>query len=385
MICDSFLREEMSADEKTIDASVAKKRILIVDRINGYKTINEAFQIASFETTIRVMPGIYRESLVLDKNVTIIGVGKVEEIIIIGAGKSAISSTAKQALIQNVTLQQEDSDNPCVDISDGGILIEGCDISGGNNCVAIHGTQSDPIIRNNLIHEAKPKKNDEYKTGNGIYFYENAKGTIEANEIFKNEKHGVYADSNTKLVVRKNRIYENKKSGIWIDGKGMFEANEIFKNDFGISVGSVGDPIVCSNQIHENILAGIAISGKGTFEENVIFKNKLGIFVFSNVEPIVRNNQIYENKLNGIQISGKGLFETNEIFKNEEHGIYVDFNAEPVVRKNRIYENNLVGIAISGKGMFEENEIFKNEKHGVYVDSKAAPVMCNNRIYENKM
>ena len=169
--------------------------IIVDGGVKGVATINEALRTASAGTTIRVMPGVYRESLVLDKNVTIIGVGNREQIIIIGSRfvRGTISSIAKQVRIQNVTLQQERKRTPCVEISSGEILIEGCDISGGGNCIAIYG-QSVPIIRNNRIHDAKYHwaNSDEREVGHGICLYENAKGIIEENEIFKNKKTGVY-------------------------------------------------------------------------------------------------------------------------------------------------------------------------------------------------
>ena len=359
------------------------KSVLIVNsiNINGYTTITKALEAALPETTIQIMPGIYRESLVIDKNVTIIGVGKVDEIVIIGSGKSAILSTAKQARIQNVTLQQEGGDNPCVDISAGKILIERCDISGGNSCIAIHGS-SDSMIRNNRIHHAE--QNHERKSSHGIYFYENAKGTIKQNEIYKNER-GILIDKTCDSVVHKNQIYENKGTGIVVWGKSTIEKNEIFKNDLGIIVSSNSISMVRKNQIYENRWSGIEIKGEGTFEENEIFKNeKNGIYVDSKADSIVRNNRIHENKENGLKILGNGTFEENEIFKNEGNGIYVSLSGAPVMRSNRVYENKESGIAIDGKGTFEANDISKNKNHGIYVNSTGDPVVFKNQIHGNK-
>ena len=314
------------------------KDVLIVDGgKNGFKTINEALQTAADQATIRVMPGTYQESLVLDKNVTIIGIGEVKDIIIIGSDKSAISSTAKQARLQNLTLKQEGSgNNPCIDISSGGIHIEECDISGKqDDCIAIHGAQSVPIVKNNQIHSAK---------NYGIYVYENGKGTIENSNIFKNRIHGIEIKTGGAPIVRNNQIYENKYSGIYVNenGKGTIEKNDIFKNDIGISVKTGGDPTVCDNQIHENKEDGIWVykNGKGTIEKNYIFKNSNGISVESYGDPTMRDNEIHENKSSGIHIyeNGKGIIEQNHI-SNNETGIFVAKNSAPIVRNNQIYGN----------------------------------------------
>ena len=372
--------------------------IIVDGGIKGFVTISGALRTALAETTIRVMAGIYRESLVLDKNITIIGVGNREKIVIIGSGKSAISSTAKQVRIQNVTLKQEDSNNPCVDISAGKILIEGCDISGGNNCIAIHG-KSASIIRNNRIHEAKyGLLNLKYKIGSGICFYENARGIIEENEIFKNKKHGIYVNSISDSVIR-NWLHNNYLSKLGISQSmrnGKFEKNEI-------SLISNVNLMVRNNRIYENEKDGILIAwglGTGIFEKNEIFQNKMsGIYATSytelthsnidsdidfNADLIVRSNQIHENEKNGIsisrinnldgdfdetdflRISSKVTFEENKIFKNKKNSLYVHsfvlLGADLMVRSNQIHKNNLNGVLINSGGTFEKNKIFKNKK-----------------------
>ena len=300
---------------------MTEKNIIVVGENNYFKTISEALQVASEQTKIQVMPGFYYESLVIDKNVTIIGVGKAEQIVIIGSIKSAISSTAKKARIQNVTLKQKSNKKPCVDISNGGIHIEGCDISGGKNCVVIYGAQSAPILKNNRIHHAKYKKNKE--SGHGILIYKNAKGRFEGNSSFENESSGILLQSGSMPVVCNNQSYKNKNDGIVINNsKGIFEQNKSFENEWsGIWVGFGSNPIVHNNQSYKNKGDGILIyESKGTFEQNESFENGYsGISVQSNSDPRVCNNRIYKNKGDGILIyKSKGTFEQNDVYENKK-------------------------------------------------------------------
>ena len=362
------LQKEKLKQEKISRKPIEKpKDVLIVDGgKTGFRTINEALKIALAQTTIRIMPGIYRESLEINKDVTVIGIGKCEQIVIIGSQKSAISSTAKQARLQNLTLKQEGSgNNSCVDISSGEIHIEGCDISGKqDNCVAVHGVQSMPVLKNNRIHDAKNA---------GIFISNDGKGTFDKNEIFNND-FGIAVTSVGASIVSNNKIYNNKEFGILIsdNGKGTFEQNETFNNgDCGILVKTGGDPIIRNNQSHNNKRDGIVVfeGGKGTFEQNKIFKNELyGIVVLSGGDPLVRNNKSYNNERSGIYIfdNGKGTFEQNETFNNKFSGILVASGGDPIVRNNWIYDNENYEIYFysDSKGTFEQN-VFSKKKEKI--------------------
>ena len=243
------------------------KNVLIVGR-NGYITINKALQAASDQTIIKVMPGIYRESLVLNKSITIIGIGKVEEIVIIGSKNSTILST-KNARLENVTLKNESSESACVQILSGKIQIEKCDISGGKNCIVIQNSQTKPVLRDNRIHNAKKR---------GIFIFDYGEGIIEKNNIFSHGTNGVVISSNADPIIRDNNINDNTQSGIWVynNGKSIIEKNDIFNNNFsGISVKSGAIPIIHHNRIYNNTNYGIKISNaEGTFEHNHLFQNK---------------------------------------------------------------------------------------------------------------
>ena len=343
---------------------------------NGFATINEALKAASEQTLIRVMPGIYRESLVINKNVTIEGVGKVEEIVLIGPEKSAISSIAKHARIQNITLKQLGRENSCVEISNGKIHIEGCDISGGRNCVIIHGAKSAPTLKNNRIHDAK-FKDQTNEIGQGIYLYENAAGVIEENEIFENSTNGIGLNFGADPVVRNNRILKNKWSGISVNkSNGIFEENEVFENGSnGISIYSEADPLVCNNQILKNTDHGIWIynMGCGTIEKNEIFENENdGVHIILHSAPMVRNNRILKNKKNGITIEKSGgVIEENEIVENV-NGIWIT-SGDSIVHRNLLLRNIGYGIFIfESDGIIEQNTSVGNAHPGMRLSLKGA-------------
>ena len=269
-------RAEKELQIEKLQRAELKQDILIVDGgENGYATINKALQDASDQTIIRVMSGNYQESLVLDKDVSIIGVGKRENIVISGRWRNTIFSSAKHARLQNLTLRQIDNENACIEISDGELTIERCDISGGKNCIAIYGDQTMPILVNNLIHDS---------LGNGLS-----------------------VTSNAMPIVCDNHIYNNKKDGINIynHSKGIFERNNIFNNEWsGISINKSADSIVCNNDIYSNDNGVRVRNADSIICKNKSYNNKQsGIYIYENSTVIVKENDSFNNKRHNFYIS----------------------------------------------------------------------------------
>ncbi|MEE8170127.1 MAG: TIR domain-containing protein, partial [Phycisphaerae bacterium] len=131
---------------------------LVVDALHrgDHPTLTAALAAAKPGDRILVRPGFYRESVVIDKPVEIIGDGELGEVVIEGSQNDAILFRATMGRIANLTLRQASGGKHyCVDIAQGRLDLEGCDISSQSlACVAIHGG-ADPRLRRNRIHDGK--------------------------------------------------------------------------------------------------------------------------------------------------------------------------------------------------------------------------------------
>ncbi len=198
----------------------------MVDQRNqgDYATITEALKAAKPGTRILVQPGLSREGIVIDKTVEIIGDGKRSEIVIQADGKHTVLFKADSGRIANLTLRQTGGgDWYGVNIAQGRLELDNCDISSQDwPCVAIHGS-ADPILRRNSIHDGKSA---------GVLVHENGKGTLEDNEIFANASAGVVISEGGNPTLRRNRISKNGDWGIWVwdKGGGTFEDNDLRGN-----------------------------------------------------------------------------------------------------------------------------------------------------------
>lgn len=352
-----------------------------------FTTISEAIARAPGGARILIAPGHYRENLVVDKPLELIGDGPCEDIIVETDESEVLVFDTNIGVARNLTLRQSAKHKKhfCLLIKQGRLELEDCDLSSTSlSCLAVR-NNADPRVRRNRIHGGNQS---------GLFIYDNGVGTYEENEIFGNTLAGVAVRSAADPVVRRNRIFDGRGAGIQIyeQGRGIFEENEIFGNSStGIQVVTAAEPIVRRNRIYDGRRGGLFVAdkGRGTFEENEIFGNNLaGVQVITEADPVIRRNRIYGGRQGGIMImeKGRGTFEDNDIFGNTLSGIEVATEAEPVVRRNRIHDGQEGGIYVheKGGGIFEDNEIFGNTYSAFEAKTGAKPIVRRNRIYDGK-
>jgi parallel beta-helix repeat protein len=200
-------------------------------------TLTAALMAAKPGDRILVRPGLYKEGIVIDKPVEIIGDGTLGEVVIEATGKNAVLFQANMGRIANLTLRQAGGGECCcIDIAQGRLDLEGSDVTSQSfACVAIHGG-ADPRLPRNRIHDGKEA---------GVYVYENGQGTLEDNEIFANEAAGVQIRTGGNPSLRRNRIHDGKDAGVYVyeNGQGTLEDNEIFANALtGVEIQRGGNP-----------------------------------------------------------------------------------------------------------------------------------------------
>lgn len=73
--------------------------------LSKYKTISQAIESAAPGATIYVEPGVYHESLVIDKEITLIGKGSREEIVVYSSSQSPLIMRTNKAAVRGITIQ----------------------------------------------------------------------------------------------------------------------------------------------------------------------------------------------------------------------------------------------------------------------------------------
>ena len=288
--------EEIAESTSRKPAAPVEPLTLVVDpmpRRGDFTTITDAIQAAEPGTRILVRPSLYKEALVLDKALELIGDGERDDIIVETKNNRVLSFKTEFGRISNLTLRQAGGGEfYAVDISQGRLELEDCDITSQSlACIGIH-DEADPRLRRNLIHEGK---------GGGIYIYDNGKGTMEDNDIWGHTYSCVGINTGGNPTLRRNRIHDGKENGIMIygTGEGTLEDNDIYANTYhGVEVKKGSNPTIFRNRINKNLQRGIRIhnNGRGVFRDNDLRGNKKGAWGIddSSKDNVTRSGNIDE-------------------------------------------------------------------------------------------
>jgi F-box protein 11 len=274
--------------------------VVSADGRGQYREIGEALREAPDAARIRVLPGVYRETLTIDKPVEVIGDGPADQIVVESEGAECLTSSASAAVVRGLTLRCTNAF--AVFIERGHLLLEDCDISSDSAaaCLAVHG-KADPVVRYCRIRN---------ESRCGVLVYQGGRGIFEGCEISGNTPAALEVREGGDPVVRLCRI----SGGVSVvdNGRGTFE-----DCDVSGGVRSESEPVVRRCDIHDGAGAGVFVSGQGggTFEDCKIFDNALrGVEVMEGSYPVVRRCKIYDGPTGCTTAGGRGAFEDCEIF-----------------------------------------------------------------------
>lgn len=303
-------KERQQANQK-VPLMTSAVPTLVVSQKRGahYNSINQAIRSAQPGARISVQPGVYRESLIVDKPIQIMGDGPVEKIIIESQDSPCLIIRAREGEVRGLSLhcyvEENHANYPAIDIGYGQMLLQECDVvSNSSVCISIHGPDVAPTIRQCRIHDG---------SNYGIWLWDNAAGLVEECEMV-----GMSG------------------AGIMISGDTMEEARQMAKSILANKPSAIGEPL-----------------NKGT-----------GNTRLTSVRPIVRRCTIHGGQDHGVWVhyKGQGTIEHCRIFDNAMAGVWVDQKSESAIRHCRINRNGWEAIRLtsSSSAIVEDCDLSEN-------------------------
>ena len=118
-----------------------------------FTTISEAIARAPGGSRLLVSRGHYRESVVIDKPLELIGEGAREDVVIEADGPGPLIFDTNIGIVRNFTLRQSRGEGThyCVWIKQGRLELEDCDISSSSGACVMVANNADPRVRRNRI------------------------------------------------------------------------------------------------------------------------------------------------------------------------------------------------------------------------------------------
>ena len=297
---------EVKRERREANASAQAKpssaNTLVVSQQRGaqYASISQAVRSAGPGTSILVKPGLYKESLVIDRPIIISADGSAGEVIVESIGSPCLITRAAQIKVQGLTLQSFVNDERdryfAIDIGFGQLTLEDCIIiSDADACISIHGPGVDPEIRRCRVRDGGVY---------GIWVWDDAAGIIEECEIVN-----------------------CAGAGLVISGDTMEEARQMAAE------------ILADISDDRNRINRASVKGSG----GAASKGVGGI-------PLVRRCSISGGQDQGVWVhyKGRALIEHCRVFGNSAAGVWVDQSSDAAIRHSHINRNRWEAVRVTG-------------------------------------
>lgn len=269
-------------------------------------TIQEAINAASSGDTIKVKAGTFIETgqIIIDKNLTIIGLSKGDTIIKPAQDTGAEGDSRGWFLVKNgISFSLEN-----VTLDGSGYKI--------SQAIRSHG----PIdIKNSVIKNILYNPSTSYE-GRGIVVYDGFSSNITGNTLENIGRIGIFVyGANTEAIIN-NNVYKGKGAGLWLD--------------YGIEIGAGGKATIENNNISdcsgvagdESTSAGIIATTyygdntQATITGNIISNSTDGIVVGYNENDsssVSAHNNLLGGNINGINSVHAIVDATNNWWGNQ--------------------------------------------------------------------
>lgn len=343
-----------------------------------YATLAEALEHAERGQEILLQPGIYRQALVVDKAVTLVGGGALGATVLDGGGGTALTLAATGAAARNLVIRgvaKTESESattaapaPALLLLRGRTLVEDCEITAGSDGIWVQ------VAAEATVRRCKLRDCGRY----GVWVAQGGIGTFEACEIARAGAAGVRAIGNPHFIGCE--IVDSRGDGAELsDGEAVFERCRVHGSaQCGIYVNGSGSLIFRQGRIYANQSAGVLIADRGhaVLEKDGIDENHNSGIEVRGGALTLRSCGLLRNGHFGLLLGDgtRGVVEDCTVVENASSGVGVRAGAHCTIRRTHLGGNNEYGLWVAEKGAYEldRGSATDNKLQDIKIDDAAA-------------
>ena len=217
----------------------------------AHKTIGAAVRAADAGAVVSIQPGTYTESILLDRDITLVAEKGLGTVRLIGGREPALTVLGGAGGVQALVIESPNG-VPAVAVAAGTVLVQGCEITGGR--VQVTGTAA-PTFRGCALHH----------TGDvGLLLGGDSTAVVEDTEIADVDATGVLVDQGAAPELRRVSVTRTGGHGIRVSGsaRGTYEDCGVTRTGaaaFAVDVAAL--PVLRNCRIGDSAAAGIIVTG----------------------------------------------------------------------------------------------------------------------------
>ena len=335
----------------TLKASSSEDKILWVDddylypkEADGsiekpFTSIQSAIDVADDGYTIKVLPGVYEEDLVIDKSLTI----KTDDVV-----NTTITSKSKKRYMIDITADA---------VSIGSFTIDDkANTSHRRAVIHISPTAENVIVYGNFINHSW--------NGYGLYLEggNNYQAAVINNNVFNNTR-GIYIkDSFSNTLFGNTVANRTGEYGIILSNcRGVYiENNTFFSLLYGVYTLDSSNNYISNNTINSTANGIVLFSGRNNFVLNNTITNVsiVGIKVASD-SCVITNNFLMSNSISFIIEGDNSVIYNNTVSLPETYAIFATSSS----RNNIIYNNSFYGKPSNSLGHEDGKNYWNDSKY----------------------
>lgn len=349
-------KEPRSRAPSKTEPDVRPRLVVAQDGTGGHASISSAIAAAVAGDTIMVQPGIYRESLVLGKAVTVMSTFRPESVVVEHPGDEVVRIVASGVRLVGLTVRPQRHGNDsgvwsAVWIKDAEATVEQCHLSSHLGATLwVGGRSSHAIVRQCRIVDGAQ---------NGVAIMEEGSANVERCSLAGHRWPAIFVAGQCRASVTDCEIVDNSNLGIVaFDGSRLTATqNRVRRNASGgiALVGAAPGCEVSDNDVSDNRGLGIGVSESlaASLTNNRLAGNAIGLYFAEGSSGEAFRNEIRGCTEHGVIVEGAGTsvqLGENTVQSSGGWGIVVAEGATARLRMNRVGESARSAALIRGPG-----------------------------------